>query len=185
MCASRRTIGINEPSRGSSFAGSAKESVSRWSVTCLETRACERTVVSYPIPVNRVRQQAPPSPFQLLSDEGDDGEEIIIPVDDDDISPISLSSSSSPIYASINTNHNQEENATMTMNKKQQEEEEKKKDRKVRVISFRLSEREYARHLAMAKLCYENGLTKGPDIVSYIRLSMECLSRAKRLNMSN
>jgi hypothetical protein len=27
----------------------------------------------------------------------------------------------------------------------------------------------------MAKLCYENGLTKGPDIVSYIRLSMECL----------
>jgi hypothetical protein len=29
----------------------------------------------------------------------------------------------------------------------------------------------------MAKLCHENGLTKGPDIVSYIRLSMECLSR--------
>jgi hypothetical protein len=27
----------------------------------------------------------------------------------------------------------------------------------------------------MAKLCYENGLTKGADIVSYIRLSMECL----------
>jgi hypothetical protein len=27
----------------------------------------------------------------------------------------------------------------------------------------------------MAKLCYENGLTKGPDIVSYIRLSMGCL----------
>jgi hypothetical protein len=49
------------------------------------------------------------------------------------------------------------------------------KDRKVRVISFRLSERDYERHLSMAKLCYENGLTKGPDIVSYIRLSMECL----------
>jgi hypothetical protein len=60
---------------------------------------------------------------------------------------------------------------------KQQEEEKKKKDRKVRVVSFRLSERDYARHLSMAKLCYENGLTKGPDIVSYIRLSMECLSR--------
>ena len=27
----------------------------------------------------------------------------------------------------------------------------------------------------MAELCYGNGLTKGPDIVSYIRLSMECL----------
>jgi hypothetical protein len=27
----------------------------------------------------------------------------------------------------------------------------------------------------MAKLCHENGLTKGPDIVSYIRLSMKCL----------
>jgi hypothetical protein len=53
--------------------------------------------------------------------------------------------------------------------------EEEKKDRKVRVISFRLSEREYERHLSMAKLCYENGLTKGPDIVSYIRLSIECL----------
>jgi hypothetical protein len=62
----------------------------------------------------------------------------------------------------------------MTMNKKQQE-EEKKKDRKVRVVSFRLSERDYERHLSMAKLCYENSLTKGPDIVSYIRLSMECL----------
>jgi hypothetical protein len=66
----------------------------------------------------------------------------------------------------------------MTMMKKQQkEEEEKKKDRMVRVVSFRLSEQEYERHLSMAKLCYENGLTKGPDIVSYIRLSMECLSR--------
>jgi 3-hydroxyisobutyrate dehydrogenase-like beta-hydroxyacid dehydrogenase len=27
----------------------------------------------------------------------------------------------------------------------------------------------------MAKLCYENGLTKGPDILSYTRLSTECL----------
>jgi hypothetical protein len=56
----------------------------------------------------------------------------------------------------------------MTMKRKQEEEEEeeKKKDRKVRVISFRLSERDYERHLLMAKLCYENGLTKGPDIVS-------------------
>jgi hypothetical protein len=58
---------------------------------------------------------------------------------------------------------------------KQQEEEKKKKDRKVRVVSFRLSERDYERHLSMAKLCYENGLTNKPDIVSYIRLSMECL----------
>jgi hypothetical protein len=58
---------------------------------------------------------------------------------------------------------------------KQQKEDEKKKDRKVRVVSFRLSERDYERHLLMAKLCHENGLTKGPDIVSYIRLSMECL----------
>jgi hypothetical protein len=55
------------------------------------------------------------------------------------------------------------------MEKKQQEEKRNK------VVSFRLSERDYERHLSMAKLCYENGLTKGPDIVSYIRLSMECL----------
>ena len=54
----------------------------------------------------------------------------------------------------------------MTMMKKQQKEEEKKKDRKVRVVSFRLSEQEYERHLSMAKICHENGLTKGPDIVS-------------------
>jgi hypothetical protein len=27
----------------------------------------------------------------------------------------------------------------------------------------------------MAKLCYENGLTKKPDIGSYIRVAMECL----------
>jgi hypothetical protein len=110
----------------------------------------------------------------LVSGSDYDREDIIISIDDDDhdISPISVPSSSSPpIYASINTNHNQE-NATMTMKKKQ---EEKKKDRKVRVVSFRLSERDYERHLLMAKLCHENGLTKGPDIVSYIRLSMECL----------
>jgi hypothetical protein len=107
----------------------------------------------------------------LVSGSDYDREDIIISIDDDgdhDISPISLSSS--PIYASINTNHNQE-NVTMTM-KKQQEE---KKDRKVRVVSFRLSERDYERHLSMARICHENGLTKGPDIVSYIRLSMDCL----------
>jgi hypothetical protein len=28
----------------------------------------------------------------------------------------------------------------------------------------------------MAKVCHENGLTNKPDIVSYIRLSMECLT---------
>jgi len=32
MCATKRTVGINEPPQGSSFAGSAKEPVSRWSV---------------------------------------------------------------------------------------------------------------------------------------------------------
>jgi hypothetical protein len=52
---------------------------------------------------------------------------------------------------------------------------EEGKKRKDKVVSFRLSEQEYARHLSMAKICYENGPTKGPDIVSYIRLSMECL----------
>jgi hypothetical protein len=108
----------------------------------------------------------------LLSDNDYDREDIIISIDDVSAMSSPPSSSSSPIYANINTNHNQE-NATMTMNKKQ--EEEKKKDRKNRVVSFRLSERDYERHLSMAKLCYENGLTKGPDIVSYIRLSMECL----------
>jgi hypothetical protein len=53
----------------------------------------------------------------------------------------------------------------MTMMKKQQE-EEKKKDRRVRVVSFRLSERDYERHLSIAKICHENSLTKGADIVS-------------------
>jgi hypothetical protein len=53
----------------------------------------------------------------------------------------------------------------MTMMEKQQK-EEKKKDRRVRIVSFRLSERDYERHLSMAKICHENGLTKGPDIVS-------------------
>ena len=52
------------------------------------------------------------------------------------------------------------------MEKQQEEEEEKKKDRRVRIVSFRLSERDYERHLSMAKICHENGLTKGPDIVS-------------------
>jgi hypothetical protein len=61
------------------------------------------------------------------------------------------------------------------MMKKKKQQEEKKKDRKVRVVSFRLLERDYERHLSMARLCHENGLIKGPDIVSYIRLSMECL----------
>jgi hypothetical protein len=74
--------------------------------------------------------------------------------------------------SSSSNDHNQK-NPTQVM--KQQEEDEKKKDRKVRVISFRLSERDYERHLSMAKLCYENSLTKGPDIISYIRLSMDCL----------
>jgi glyoxylase-like metal-dependent hydrolase (beta-lactamase superfamily II) len=32
MCATKRTVGINEPSQGSSFTGSAKEPVSRWNV---------------------------------------------------------------------------------------------------------------------------------------------------------
>jgi hypothetical protein len=109
------------------------------------------------------------APFLLLSDEGDDGEEIIIPVDGN-VSPISPSSSSIPEGAS--SNDHDRKNLTPMMKKQQQE---KKKDRKDRVVSFRMSEREYACRLSMAKLCYENGLTKGPDIVSFIRLAMECL----------
>jgi len=49
------------------------------------------------------------------------------------------------------------------------------KQKRNKVVSFRLSEPEYARYLYVAKLCHENGLTKGPNIVSYIRLSMKCL----------
>jgi hypothetical protein len=114
--------------------------------------------------------------FLLLSDEGDDGEEIIIPVDGND-SVLSLSSSPSNLEgASSSKDHNQKNPTTQVM-KKQQEEEEKKEDKKVRVMSFRLSERDYERHLSMAKICHENGLTNKPDIVSYIRLSMECLSQ--------
>jgi hypothetical protein len=110
----------------------------------------------------------------LLSDNNDyDREDIIISIDDD-VSAMSYPSSSSTLGEGTRSNndHNQK-NPTIPMMK--QQEEEKKKDRKIRVVSFRLSERDYERHLSMAKLCYENGLTKGPDIVSYIRLSMECL----------
>jgi hypothetical protein len=116
----------------------------------------------------------------LLSDNDDyDSEDIIISIDDDDVSAMSSPSTSSSTLgegtrSSNNNDHNQK-NPTPMM--KQQKEEEKKKDRKVKVVSFRLSERDYERHLSMAKLCHENGLIKGPDIVSYIRLSMECLSR--------
>jgi hypothetical protein len=116
----------------------------------------------------------------LLSDNNDyDREDIIISIDDDVSAMSSPSTSSSTLgegTRSNNNNDHNQENPTTPMTK-QQEEEEKKKDRKVRVVSFRLSEREYARHLSMAKLCYENGLTKNPDMVSYIRVSMEVLWR--------
>jgi hypothetical protein len=113
----------------------------------------------------------------LLSDNNDyDREDIIISIDD--VSAMSSpSTSSSTLVEGTRSNNNDHNQENLTPMMKQQEEEEKKKDRKVRVVSFRLSERDYERHLSMAKLCYENGLTKGPDIVSYIRLSMECLSR--------
>jgi hypothetical protein len=117
--------------------------------------------------------------FHLLSDCNDyDREDIIISIDDD-VSAMSSSptTSSSTLVegtrSNNNNDHNQKNPKTPMM--KQQQEDEKKKDRKVKVVSFRLSERDYERHLSMAKLCHENGLTKGPDIVSYIRLSMECL----------
>jgi hypothetical protein len=115
----------------------------------------------------------------LLSDNNDyDREDIIISIDDDVSAMSSPTTSSSTLVEgtrnSNNNDHNQE-NPTTPMMKQQEEDEKKKKDRKVRVVSFRLSERDYQRHLSMAKLCHENGLSKGPDIVSYIRLSMECL----------
>jgi hypothetical protein len=113
----------------------------------------------------------------LLSDNDDyDREDIIISIDDD----VSAMMSSSPSTSSStlvegtrsnnNDDHNQENPTTPVMKKENQQEEKRNK-----VVSFRLSERDYERHLSMAKLCHENGLTKGPDIVSYIRLSMECL----------
>jgi hypothetical protein len=49
------------------------------------------------------------------------------------------------------------------------------KQKRNKVVSFRLSEPEHARYLSVTKLCHENGLTKGPNIVSYIRLSMKRL----------
>ena len=104
----------------------------------------------------------------LLSDNNDyDREDIIISIDD--VSAMSsLSSSSTLGEGSGSSNDHNQENPTIPMTQQQQEKRNK-------VVSFRMSEREYARHLSMAKLCYENGLIKGPDIVSYIRLSMECL----------
>jgi hypothetical protein len=116
----------------------------------------------------------------LLSDNNDyDTEDIIISIDDDVSAMSSSTSTSSSTLVegtrSSNNNDHNHENPTTPMMKQQKEEDEKKKDRKVKVVSFRLSERDYERHLSMAKLCHENGLTKGPDIVSYIRLSMECL----------
>jgi hypothetical protein len=116
----------------------------------------------------------------LLSDNNDyDREDIIISIDDDvsamSSSPSTSSSTLGEGTRSNNNDHNQENPKTPMMKQQQEEDEKKKKDRKVRIVSFRLSERDYERHLSMAKLCHENGLTKGPDIVSYIRLSMECL----------
>jgi hypothetical protein len=105
----------------------------------------------------------------LLSRNDYDREDIIISIDDD-VSAMSSSPSTSSTLGEGNSSsndHNQE-NPTTPMKKKQQEKRNK-------IVSFRLSERDYERHLSMAKLCYENGLTKGPDIVSYIRLSMDCL----------
>jgi hypothetical protein len=102
----------------------------------------------------------------LLSGSDYDREDIIISIDDD-VSAMSYPSTSAPIGddddSSSNNNHNHQGNAMM------------KKQKRNKVVSFRLSEAEYARYLSMAKICHENGLTKGPDIVSYIRLSMECL----------
>jgi hypothetical protein len=51
------------------------------------------------------------------------------------------------------------------------------KQKREKAVSFRLPEQEYARDLSMAKLWYENDLTNKPDIVSFIRVSMECLAR--------
>jgi hypothetical protein len=51
------------------------------------------------------------------------------------------------------------------------------KQKREKAVSFRLSEQEYARDLSMAKPWYENDLTNKPDIVSLIRVSMECLAR--------
>jgi hypothetical protein len=105
----------------------------------------------------------------LLSDNDYDRKDIIISIDD--VSAMfSSPSSSAPIgdddHIINNKNiHNHQGKAIMM------------KQKRNKVVSFRLSEAEYSRYLSMAKLCYENGLTKGPDIVSYIRLSMECLSR--------
>jgi hypothetical protein len=46
------------------------------------------------------------------------------------------------------------------------------KQKREKVVSFRVSEQEYARDLSMAKLWYQNYLTNKPDIVSFIRVSM-------------
>jgi hypothetical protein len=105
----------------------------------------------------------------LLSDNDYDREDIIISIDDD-ISLISPSSSSNSEGTSSN-DHNQK-NPTQVMKNKQQLEN---KDRKDRVVSFRLSEPEYARYLSMAKLCHENGVINKPVIASFARVSMECL----------
>jgi hypothetical protein len=105
-------------------------------------------------------------PFQLLSPHPDDAKEIDVLDVDDDVSTINSPFSSAHIGGGddiINKNNHNQGNSMMN------------KQKRNKVVSFRLSERDYERHLSMAKLCYENGLTKGPDIVSYIRLSMECL----------
>ena len=39
------------------------------------------------------------------------------------------------------------------------------KQKREKVVSFRLSEQEYARDLSMAKLWYENDLTNKPDCI--------------------
>jgi hypothetical protein len=51
------------------------------------------------------------------------------------------------------------------------------KPKKDKVVSFRLSEQEYERYLSIARSCYEDGVTRSPDIVAFIRIAMECLTQ--------
>jgi hypothetical protein len=114
----------------------------------------------------RDEQEKEQQPFQLLSAHPDDAKDLLF-LEVDDISVIS-SRSPGPIGDDDdinNKNNHYQENSIMN------------KQKRNKVVSFRLSEPEYTRYLSVAKICHQNSLTNKPDIVSFIRVSMECITQ--------
>jgi len=64
MCATKRTVGINEPPQGSSFAGSAKEPERKWGQVFLF--ALEHFALAFTVPRHVLLQDLTLSPPATL-----------------------------------------------------------------------------------------------------------------------